>query len=71
MKSNKERYSANMYFRMCFRRYSANIVLIYVDIILVTSTHCSLIFSLITQLQYVFKMKDLGDLNYFLGIQEF
>lgn len=46
-------------------------VLIYVDVILVTSTHRSLIFSLITRLQHVFKMKDLGDLNYFLGIQAF
>ena len=46
-------------------------ILNYVDIILVTSTHHSLIFSLITRLRHVFKMKDLGDLHYFLGIQEF
>jgi hypothetical protein len=36
-------------------------ILIYVDDILVTGTHHSHIFSLITRLQQVFKMKDLGD----------
>ncbi|XP_057948189.1 uncharacterized mitochondrial protein AtMg00810-like [Malania oleifera] len=43
--------------------------LFYVDDILVTGTHRSLIASLIGMLQMEFKMKDLGSLNYFLGIQ--
>lgn len=36
---------------------------------LMTGTHPSYISSLICRLQLEFKMKDLGDLNYFLGIQ--
>ena len=44
-------------------------ILIYVDDILVTGTDPSLIQSLIQKLQTEFKMKDLGPLGYFLGIQ--
>ncbi|KAF5458399.1 hypothetical protein F2P56_022429 [Juglans regia] len=43
--------------------------LIYVDDILVTSTDSSLIHSLIIKLQAYFKMKNLGRIGYFLGIQ--
>ncbi|XP_058099695.1 uncharacterized mitochondrial protein AtMg00810-like [Magnolia sinica] len=43
--------------------------LIYVDDILVTGTHQTMISSLISQLQLQFKMKNLGDLHFFLGIQ--
>ncbi|RVW76570.1 Retrovirus-related Pol polyprotein from transposon RE1 [Vitis vinifera] len=44
-------------------------ILIYADDILVTGTDPSLIQSLIQKLQTEFKMKDLGPLGYFLGIQ--
>lgn len=44
-------------------------LLIYVDDIIVASTHCAIIISLITQLQVKFPMKDLGPLNFFLGIE--
>lgn len=45
--------------------------LIYVDDILVSGAHKSLIFSLITTIQSEFKMKNLGSLNYFLNIQAY
>ncbi|XP_041007963.1 uncharacterized mitochondrial protein AtMg00810-like [Juglans microcarpa x Juglans regia] len=44
-------------------------ILIYVDDLLVTDTHDSFIFSLITKLMTEFSLKDLGALGYFLGIQ--
>jgi len=44
-------------------------LLIYVDDILFTGTSTSHIASVITQLQQVFKLKDLGNLHFFLGIQ--
>lgn len=44
-------------------------ICIYVNDILVTSTHQALIFSLTTKLQSEFKIKDLVSLNFFLGIQ--
>jgi hypothetical protein len=43
-------------------------LLIYVDDIIVTGTHQSVISSLITQLQTKFPIKDLGNLAFFLGI---
>jgi hypothetical protein len=43
-------------------------VLIYVDDIIVTGTDVSVIKSLIQGLQQEFKLKDLGNLSYFLGI---
>jgi hypothetical protein len=43
-------------------------ILIYVDDILVMGTHPSHIFGVITKLQQVFKVKDLGPLDYFLGV---
>jgi hypothetical protein len=44
-------------------------ILIYVDDILVTGTHSFIISSLLDKLQIDFALKDLGELNYFLGIQ--
>jgi len=44
-------------------------ILIYVDDILFTGTSTSHIASVIAKLQQVFKLKDLGNLSYFLGIQ--
>ena len=47
---------------------SITIVLIYVDDILVTGSDSSFIFSLITHMHSAFSMKELGNINYFLGI---
>lgn len=44
-------------------------LLIYVDDILVTGTDTSFIESLINRLQVEFKLKNLGPIGYFLGIQ--
>jgi len=44
-------------------------LLVYVDDILVTRTHVSFIASLQAKLRTDFALKDLGELNYFLGIQ--
>lgn len=44
-------------------------ILIYVDDILFTETSTSHIAFVIAKLQQVFKLKDLGNLSYFLGIQ--
>jgi hypothetical protein len=44
-------------------------MLVYVDDIVVTGTHLSVITSLIAQLQTRFPLKDLGNLGFFLGIQ--
>jgi hypothetical protein len=44
-------------------------ILVYVDDILVTGTHGSFIASLLTKLRNDFALKELGELNYFLGIQ--
>lgn len=52
-----------------FHKGSVHIyVLIYVDDILVTGSHSSSITWLIQSLQQEFKVKDLGDLTYFLGV---
>ncbi len=44
-------------------------VLIYVDDILITGTHSTVIQSLLVKLRSDFALKDLGELSYFLGIQ--
>jgi hypothetical protein len=44
-------------------------LLVFVDYILVTRTHVSFIASLLAKLWTDFALKDLGELNYFLGIQ--
>uniref|UniRef100_A0A2N9FTN5 Integrase catalytic domain-containing protein n=1 Tax=Fagus sylvatica TaxID=28930 RepID=A0A2N9FTN5_FAGSY len=53
-----------------FRSSSHTILLlVYVDDIIVTSDHPSHLSTLITKLSSEFAMKDLGPLNYFLGVQ--
>jgi hypothetical protein len=44
-------------------------MLVYVDDIILTGTHPSLIATVIVKLQLEFPLKDLGPLHYFLGIQ--
>lgn len=44
-------------------------VLVYVDDILITGSSANEIRSLVTQLTATFSLKDLRDLNYFLGIE--
>jgi transposase InsO family protein len=44
-------------------------ILIYVDDILITGTHNTVIQSLLAKLRSDFALKDLGELSYFLGIQ--
>jgi uncharacterized protein (DUF2164 family) len=44
-------------------------ILVYVDDIIITRNHNATIIELIAMLQLDFSMKDLGALNYFLGIQ--
>jgi hypothetical protein len=44
-------------------------MLVYVDDILLTRSHPSIISQIITLLQAEFPLKDLGPLHYFLGIQ--
>jgi hypothetical protein len=44
-------------------------LLLYVDDIILTGTSPPLITNLITKLQQTFKLKDLGPLHYFLGLQ--
>lgn len=41
----------------------------YVDDLIITDTNPTLIQKFITQLNYVFAVRDLGDLHYCLGIQ--
>jgi hypothetical protein len=44
-------------------------MLIYVDDIIITCTHLAAVQSVILKLQQEFSVKDLGSLNFFLGIQ--
>ena len=44
-------------------------ILVYEDDIIVTGNNINLIHSLVSQLNFVFSLKDLGDLDYFLGIK--
>jgi hypothetical protein len=44
-------------------------MLVYVDDILITSTHFAIISTLITKLKQEFPLKDLGPLSFFLRIQ--
>jgi hypothetical protein len=45
------------------------VMLVYVDDIIITGTHLAVISTLILKLQQEFPLKDLGPLNFFLGIQ--
>lgn len=44
-------------------------VLVYVDDIILTCNNSLVLKSLISKLNSVFSLKDLGDLDYFLGIE--
>ena len=48
---------------------SITIVLVYVDDIIITGNNLEEIKSVKTQLKNKFEMKDLGHLNYFVGIE--
>jgi hypothetical protein len=48
---------------------SVVILLLYLDDIILTSSHYSLLSSVIAALTQKFDMKDTGKLNYFLGLQ--
>ena len=45
------------------------LLLVYVDDIIMTSNHASLLSQLVTRLNSKFSMKDLGPLHYFLGVE--
>jgi len=65
-------FTASLVDTSLFLHTSGNIkifLLIYVDDIIVTGTHPHVITALITRMQQEFPIKDLGPLNYFLGIQ--
>ena len=55
--------------RAWFERPLLIYLLLYVDDIIVTSNDASQVHNLIAALGQVFELKDLGHLNYFLGIQ--
>nr|KYP51541.1 Retrovirus-related Pol polyprotein from transposon TNT 1-94 [Cajanus cajan] len=44
-------------------------ILVYVDDIIITSNDSTLLHTLVSQLHSTFSLKDLGDLDYFLGIE--
>ncbi|KAL5554993.1 hypothetical protein UlMin_037229 [Ulmus minor] len=52
-----------------FGKTSTLIVLVYVDDIIITGSSSEMISSLITRLDSVFALRDLGRLSYFLGIE--
>ncbi|KAK9217646.1 hypothetical protein WN943_006274 [Citrus x changshan-huyou] len=54
-----------------FRRTKSDIIimLIYVDDIIITRSNCQDVEEVVVKLSKTFSLKDLGDLNFFLGIQ--
>lgn len=44
-------------------------ILVYVDDILITSSQSTQVKAIITKLNTLFALKDLGELDFFLGIQ--
>ncbi|CAM8947373.1 unnamed protein product [Rhodiola kirilowii] len=64
-RSSKADYSLFTYYSGSIRIY----LLIYVDDILITGNHPGHIFTLISSLGRLFSMKDLGNVHYFLGME--
>uniref|UniRef100_A0A803NT98 Reverse transcriptase Ty1/copia-type domain-containing protein n=1 Tax=Cannabis sativa TaxID=3483 RepID=A0A803NT98_CANSA len=54
---------------ICHTQHSITIVLVYVDDILITGSDANAITQLIQALDKKFSLKDLGELQYFLGIE--
>ena len=68
-KLHKSLYGLKQAPRAWFERLLLIYLLMYVDDIIVTSNDASQVHNLIAALGQVFELKDLGHLNYFLGIQ--
>ena len=68
-KLHKSLYGLKQAPRAWFERLLLIYLLMYVDDIIVTSNDASQVHNLIATLGQVFELKDLGHLNYFLGIQ--
>lgn len=51
------------------RYYDFIVFLIYIDDIIATSNNSILITALIVKLNSIFSLEDLGELNYFLGVE--
>lgn len=54
---------------VCLKGNNIIILILYVDDMLVTGNNSKLLHDLLEALNTQFKMKDLGNLGYFLGIQ--
>lgn len=65
-------FTASLVDNSLFLYHSGSIylfILTYVDDIIITETHSSMIFSIIQQMQCKFILKDLDPLSFFLGVQ--
>ncbi|KAL9811756.1 putative RNA-directed DNA polymerase [Arabidopsis thaliana] len=54
---------------VCVKKSDVIMLLLYVDDMVITRNSSKLLSNLLNELNKQFKMKDLGKLNYFLGIQ--